>query len=638
VSAAPIEASAPDGVLRRLVAAEHLTPSDLALARALCRLGGERSADVLLAVALAVAAPRHGHVCVDLPHVVHEAADPEVPVVALWRATLAASPLVREAGEKRTTPLVLDGDRLWLDRYFRYRGRLLQALQARIGAPPPDDIDAARLREDLVRWFGPPAAEGEAIDRARLAAVAAVLGRFTLITGGPGTGKTTTIARVLLLLLSQRGPGLRVALCAPTGKAAARIREAIDAQIEQLAPPPELRLALARASTFTLHRLLGSRFGAQTRFRHDRDHPLPWDVVVVDEGSMVSFALLAKLVDAIEPAARLILLGDRDQLASVEAGAVLGDLCSPPGTAPILSRGFVRRMVEATGEDLGREHQLVPRAGIWDHGVELVRVHRFAAGSGIARLAGAVQAGDPAGVLDVLRGGGSEVEWIEPTAEDELPGPVGDAVVDGWLALMRAVFDEGDPDRALAATDRVRVLCAHRRGPLGVEPVGVAIEDALARAWPRLQPDLAFYAGRPVMVTENDHALQLFNGDVGVTMAQGERRVVVFRRPGGGLRRLSPVRLPPCETVFATSIHKSQGSQFEHAIVVLPAAASRIVTRELLYTGVTRARLRVTVVAREEVLVHAVRQPISRASGLRSALWPAADVQAGAQLALFSRG
>jgi exodeoxyribonuclease V alpha subunit len=422
-----------------------------------------------------------------------------------------------------------------------------------------------------------------------------------------------------------------VALAAPTGKAANRVKESIESELARLELAPALHDELARAPSFTLHRLLGYRPDNPTRFRHDRERPLPYDVVVVDEASMVSFAMMTKLVDAVPEDARLILLGDRDQLASVEAGAVLGDICNPRGGELRFSRVFAERVQEVAEIDLAAHATLIDEAGIWDGMVQLDRFYRFGERSGIGGVARAIQRAQPDRALAFLRGEATEaganeayadVALIDVGDDGALPARSRAAIVDGYRGFVETALASETGEDALDALDALRVLCAHRRGPLGVEVLNPAIERWLADAVTGFTVDRTWYTGRPVIVTENDYGLRLFNGDVGVVVEREGRRVVAFRKQGGGVRELSPARLPPCETVFAMSIHKSQGSQFEHAIVVLPAERSRIVTRELVYTGVTRARERVSVVAREEVLREAIDTPVRRASGLRDQLWP----------------
>ena len=642
-----------------------LTPVDRGVAETVCRLTGDASDEVYAAVALAVRAPRHGHVCVELDRVAEGiVADPERwgssgdtgsappwPEMTGWVSRLQASPAVRTVveGDDRdhdaVAPLVLDGQRLYLDRYWRYEQRLLDRLRELAGAVR-DDTDPAEVREWLDRLFGAPSGEAASdgtVDRQRLAAALATMRALTVISGGPGTGKTTTIVRILALLLAtvRRDPAegpLRIALAAPTGKAAGRMQEAVRQAIDELDVDAEVVARLAAVPASTLHRLLGWRRENSTRFRHDAREPLPYDVVVVDEASMVSLAMMAKLVDAVPPTSRLLLVGDREQLVSVEAGAVLGDICGPlrPGTGTTLrlSAETAAAAGERYGQDVTGAAEVVDRAGIWDSIVQLDRFYRFGQDSGIGSVARAIQrvASDADEVVETLRGERTERPGTVPYTDVALvapsdagvPGPVRDAVVDGYRPFVEGALRGDDAAGLLAALDRLRLLVALRRGPEGVAFLNRAVEAWLAESVPGFDPRGSWYLGRPVMVTSNDYGIRLFNGDVGVVVdrpdAPGER-AVAFPTADGGVRYVGPARLPEHETVFAMTVHKSQGSQFDRVVLVFPRTDTPILTRELVYTGITRAKEHVTVVADEDILRAAVRRPVQRASGLADRLW-----------------
>jgi exodeoxyribonuclease V alpha subunit len=617
----PTEVDAPG--LHGLRGPGVLDAAEVHVADAICRLTGEDRGEVRLAVALAVRAPRLGHVCLDLDRLAEHGldleADPAVdvplPEPIAWRAALESSPAVRVADDARgtgeeqdtaaeqdtgpTAPLVLDGGRLYLDRYWRYEDRLASRLR-RLAARTVDDRGQAEVTAALDRLF--PAGDDDP-DLQRRAAEVAATRALTVLSGGPGTGKTTTVVRLLATLL-ETGPTTppRVALAAPTGKAAARMGEAVT---EALAAPwlalePTTRAALHDVPAMTLHRLLGFRPDTPTRFRHHAGRPLPYDVVVVDEASMVSLPMAAKLVDALRDGARLVLVGDRDQLASVEAGAVLGELCSPAA-----ARGALEGCV-----------------------VQLTRFHRFGPDSGIGAVARAVQRidDDAREVLDLLEGRRTEtgrgpayddVALLDPVPEQPLPPDVDREVVDAYRTVVETASRGEDPVRVLATLERQRVLCALRAGPQGVGAVNAHLEQALAAYG--YQVDERFPVGRPVMVTQNDYAVRLFNGDVGVVVPDPQdaaKRVVAFPATDGGVRLLAPGRLPPHETVWAMSVHKSQGSQFDRVVVLLPDQPSPILSRELVYTGVTRAREHATVVARRDLLAAALVRSLPRASGL----------------------
>lgn len=595
-----------------------LSPLDRHLALGLGRMTDEADPDVLLAVALVSRATQQGHVCVDLTSFQHTplldadelpVLDLPLPEIEAWCDRLRASALVGDGAEP--TPLVLeDPARLYLYRYAAYQRTLIEAIHTRVSVG--EEIDAEVLRAGLVRMF--PSVEEAPDDLQRRAAVLALLRRFSVISGGPGTGKTSTVVRILALLQEQAlacGGPLRVLLLAPTGKAAQRLGESVERQLERLECAPEVAASIpSRAST--IHRALGYQPRTPTRFRHGAEHPLPADVVLVDEASMVDLATMAKLVSAVHRDARLILLGDRDQLASVEAGAIFGDLCGADA-APGYSRDFVEAAVAAAGEDLPVAER---SAAIQDSIVHLEHSYRYRAGSGIDRLARAVNAGDRDAALatfDVPAAG--EVELLKARDEVELDRILEPVAVRGFARL-----GAGSVDEKFACLEELRVLCAHRRGVFGAEQLNERIEGWL-RAAGVLDVEDEWYDGRPIMVTRNDYQLELFNGDVGVVARDSDGQLMAYFQSGDGLRSIVPARLPPHETVFATTVHKSQGSEFDSIVLVLPDKVSPILTRELVYTGITRAKHKVSVLAPAEVLGAACERGIERASGLREALW-----------------
>jgi exodeoxyribonuclease V alpha subunit len=605
--------------LDRLVAAGALRPLDLHFGRWMGELAGGASDEVLLGACLASAGVGAGDVCVDLARYAGGVALPEggvrAPGLAEWRAALRASPVVGRPGDP--TPLVLDDrDRLYLARYWWLEQRLAAAVRARATGGAPG-VDRGRLREGLARLF--PSSPGET-DWQAVAAALAVLRRLTVISGGPGTGKTRTVTAVLALLAGQGLPARpRIALAAPTGKAAARLAQSVREVASALPLTEAERGALPREAS-TLHRLLGAVPG-RVGFRHDAGNPLHLDALVVDEASMVDLPLMARLVDALPGEARLVLLGDRDQLASVEAGAVLGDLC---GLA--LPGAYSRDARQALGEVLATPPPDSSGGGsgagpdLGDSVVLLRRSYRFRAEGGIGSLAARVNAGDADGVLEVLRSGGGGELVFETPGEGERAARLEAVAVPEY----RAVLEAPGPEEALARLGQFRVLCAVRDGPWGVGAMNTLVERALVRAG-FLEVGERDYPGRPVLVTRNDYGLELFNGDVGVLwpdVAAGGRLRAWFERPGGGLRPVLPARLPPHETAFAMTVHKSQGSELDRVLLVLPDRPSPVLTRELVYTAITRARRHVTVWAVEGVLAGAARERVRRTSGLRDALWP----------------
>lgn len=608
----------PPGI-ERARAAGAIRDLDYYLAAHLLALAPRPSAELALAVAAVSRANGDGDVCLDLRavaggEVLREAPQADwrglvAPPLPQWIESLHGSGIVGAPGEAQ--PLVLDAaGRLYLAKYFDFEQAIAAGLRQRLG--PRRDVDLGRLGALLARYF--PAAP--ATDGQTLAAALAVLRRLAVISGGPGTGKTHTVARILALLVElAQGDRLRIRLAAPTGKAAARLAEAIRAGVEGLRQGAATAGAAAGIPTeaSTLHRLLG--YGPGGAFRHDAEDPLSLDVLVVDEASMVDVPLMARLLRATPPDARVILLGDRDQLASVEAGSALGDICNH-GARTAWSDDLAGRV-----RSLGLEPPPAPadalRGPMADSLAPLTESRRFGAASAIGALARATNAGDAAAAFEVLAAGG-EAAWRTPSV-DGLAGAI-EAEVSAWLAGYRGT---ADPVEAMRRFNGFRVLCAVRSGPWGVIALSAQVERALARLGV-LAPADGHYAGRPILVTQNDYSVRLFNGDVGLVLpdpaAAGALRAF-FVQPGGEVRRVPPSRLPPHETCFAMTVHKSQGSEFDRVVLVLPDRDSPVVTRELVYTAVTRARRSVAIWSARDVLATAIGRRVERSSGLRDALW-----------------
>lgn len=575
--------------LTPFVAAGILGAAEIAATDAAGRRFGEHNPDVLLAYALAVRAPVWGHVCVDLATaadtVIIEDQSVELawPEPATWIESAATSKVVRRIDEPeqdglRRWPLVLNGSRLYLDRYAQYEGMVADSLLGRVGG-----IDDAVTQGVVDRFFG-----SDPDDRQRQAAEAALTRRLAIILGGPGTGKTWTVARLIAAAMTdgrELGRPLEIALAAPTGKAAARMTEAVRAELTDLGlEPPEAT---------TVHRLLGS---VGRRFRHNATNPLPHDLVVIDETSMVSLPLMARLLDALRPTTRLVLVGDPYQLASVEAGAVLGDL-----TATLESNALA--------------------SGI----VTLERVRRYGDESGIAQLADAIRLGDADRALSILSDDGpGDVRRVDPTDRSALTRLTRSASDSAAAAVLLA--REGDHAAALAEASRLKVLAATHRGHLGVADWTDLITERLGEAIDPADRYHPWYVGRPIMATTNDYLNQVYNGDVGLVVADGNDRLVALPGPDGV--RLLPVSLlGSVQTWWAMTIHKSQGSEFDAVILSLPPDGSLVLTRELLYTGVTRARSEVTLVATEDSVRLAISRLLQRTSGLSQRL--RADVSPG---------
>jgi exodeoxyribonuclease V alpha subunit len=459
----------------------------------------------------------------------------------------------------------------------------------------------------LDRLFPQPAP-----DLQRLAVAASVTGRLTIIAGGPGTGKTTTVARLLAVLHTTLDTPPRVALAAPTGKAAARLHEAVSDEFAALATTG-IQLPPAPPAS-TLHRLLGWRPDSHTRFRFNKGNHLPFDLVVVDETSMVSLTLMSRLLEATRPDAQLVLVGDPDQLASVEAGAVLGDLVRrQPRLKP---DDRASRLAELLPGDIAPANEVEPE--LRNDVVRLRTVHRY--GGAIADLAEAIRRGHADDAMAVFRSGAPEVQFVETSTLDSrsrngLEGLRADVVAAGRTLVDAALA--GDAAGALQALDRHRLLCAHRRGPYGVERWSNEVERWIAAAVDDYPKDAEWYIGRPLIITENDYELGLYNGDTGVVIDDGSAGVLAVFARGTDLVAVSPSRLNAVQTVHAMTIHRAQGSQFARVSVLLPPAESPLLTRELLYTAVTRARERVRVLGTEGSILGASQSPVRRASGLR---------------------
>lgn len=572
-----------------------LSALDQQLGRSLCALAGETSEQVSLAIALLSRHVAAGHVCLPLaelakPELLLGAEHPELgtawPPLGPWIAALKASRLCD--ARDGSSPLILDrAERLYFRRHFSSEQGLATLLRTR--AARAVAADEKRVAARLAHHFGDTDPE----DLQRRAAELATRRALCVISGGPGTGKTSTVVKILAVVIEEAlasgAVAPRIALSAPTGKAAVRLQSAVLKEKQRLECAPEVLAAIPETAS-TIHRLLAQTVQRDRSEVSVQPELLPVDVLLVDEASMVNLELMAQLLAALPEQARVIMLGDRDQLASVEAGAVLGDICA------------------------------VPHAKVAHCIVQLTRSYRYGADSGIGQLARAVQAGDAEGALAVL----DDPRYPDVSLR-EVAGPVLDpagelarAVISGYRPYLAALAQD-QPAEALRRFDGFRVLCAHRQGERGVVGLNREIARLLAR-----EDLIAFsegeFIGRPIMITENDYRTQLWNGDVGVIASERGTRMAYFLGVDGEPRRLGLGRLPPHESGFALSVHKSQGSEVDVVALVLPSEPSRILSRELVYTALTRAKKSLEIYGSRQVLKAAIQQAVSRNTGLQDLL------------------
>ncbi|HEY3308868.1 MAG TPA: exodeoxyribonuclease V subunit alpha [Desulfuromonadaceae bacterium] len=605
----------------------QLSPLDHHFACFINKTDSKPCDELWLAAALTSAVAVHGHVCLNLA----EAAELEIlpfkppanplriPAQDGWTKILAACDTVGKPGD--FAPLILDqAGRLYLNRSWRNEQQVAEEIVARL-IPLP--LEQELLKAGLDRYFPPT----DSLDWQRVAATAALTRRFTVISGGPGTGKTATVARILALLIELSTDKPLITLAAPTGKAAMRLRQSILSATQKMGLSDELRSSLPD-KVQTIHRLLGA-IPKTGKFRHNRENLLKCDCLVVDEVSMVDLPLMARLLEALPRETRIILLGDRDQLASVEAGAVMADICNYGIETPYSTEfadliksccGPLPLPAAKSGTQVDDDKAKPACRAITDSIIHLEKSYRFGAESGIGTLSRLINAGDSAAAFELLQSGiYPDVVWR--------PLPEAGGFEPAFLAAAKAGFHNYShsvsPDEALDQLERFRVLSPHREGRTGVENLNRLTEKALGlqrdggQEWCRLLP---------LMMTANNYDLGLFNGDTAVVMNDPEtkRLAAYFPDPDNGLRRISPLRLPPHQSAFAMTVHKSQGSEFKSILLVLPEHSSEVLSRQLLYTAVTRASSQVEIWGTEEVFLDAVRRCIKRSSGLRDRLWHAA--------------
>ncbi|MCL4129147.1 UNVERIFIED_CONTAM: hypothetical protein GTU68_042491 [Idotea baltica] len=601
--------------LQHLMAHGVLRPLDLQFAKFLGQQ--EKNSDKNLIMLLAAMTSHElgkGHVCIDieqveqgdlftLPAKYRDALLALVPDKNQWISELSAASTVSNGTE--ATPLAFDGTRLYLQRYWsfeqRVANRITKAAQsvAATKSSELEPLDNLIPTKHCVNWQ-------------KVAAAVALTRRFSVISGGPGTGKTTTVTKLLASLVTQAqqdNKSIAIKLVAPTGKAAARLTESIGQAVQSIGLAPEVKEAIPTDAS-TLHRLLGY-IPNQVDFRHNKSNPLHLDVLVVDEASMVDLPMMARLLDAVPEHARVILLGDKDQLASVEAGAVLGDICQ--FTKMGYSQNQAQQLSQLTGYALPVQSH---NNAVADSLCMLQKSYRFDARSGIGQLAKAINEGSKFKVEAVWAKGFSDIRFHD-LSNDSYNAMI-TMMVNGYRSYLGHIHAGDKPEVALKAFSHIQLLCAMREGDFGVVGLNQRIEKGLRKSDLIPHGDEVWYSGRPVMVTQNDYGVGLYNGDIGIAMPDpvDQRLRVYFDMPDGSIRGVLPSQLPEHETVYAMTIHKSQGSEFEHTVLALPAEFSPILTRELIYTGVTRAKKKLDLFATEKVVARGVMIKTQRNSGL----------------------
>ena len=667
--------------LQHLMAHGVLRPLDLQFAKFLGQQ--EKNSDKNLIMLLAAMTSHElgkGHVCIDieqveqgdlftLPAKYRDALLALVPEKNQWISELSAASTVSNGTE--ATPLAFDGTRLYLQRYWsfeqRVANRITKAAQSvAVNAQLSNTLDELFARQyhflfsglkklennnqvsrqqlvcDMLDVVGSSSSEldWQAIDAVllaatksseldpldnliptkhcvnwqKVAAAVALTRRFSVISGGPGTGKTTTVTKLLASLVTQAqqdNKSIAIKLVAPTGKAAARLTESIGQAVQSIGLAPEVKEAIPTDAS-TLHRLLGY-IPNQVDFRHNKSNPLHLDVLVVDEASMVDLPMMARLLDAVPEHARVILLGDKDQLASVEAGAVLGDICQ--FTKMGYSQNQAQQLSQLTGYALPVQSH---NNAVADSLCMLQKSYRFDARSGIGQLAKAINEGSKFKVEAVWAKGFSDIRFHD-LSNDSYNAMI-TMMVNGYRSYLGHIHAGDKPEVALKAFSQIQLLCAMREGDFGVVGLNQRIEKGLRKSDLIPHGDEVWYSGRPVMVTQNDYGVGLYNGDIGIAMPDpvDQRLRVYFDMPDGSIRGVLPSQLPEHETVYAMTIHKSQGSEFEHTVLALPAEFSPILTRELIYTGVTRAKKKLDLFATEKVVARGVMIKTQRNSGLAS--------------------
>ena len=599
-------------LLLQAVEKRLLRPLDIQFARLVAT---ESQPALLLAAACVSAEAGEGHVCLPLSNLCEDslfAGRQPALAQAIWQAAGAPDDWPSRLADwsavsdgSRVTPLVLSNQRLYLHRLWYSEGRVADFFAAQ---EIKTAFDMRAAGDVLNSLFGDQPENWQ-----KIAAAVALTRKTAVISGGPGTGKTTTVAKLLAALIRLNPGALRIQLAAPTGKAAARLTESLGRALQELVVSDEERRRFPAEAT-TLHRLLGAQPDTQ-RLRYHAGNPLHLDVLVVDEASMVDLSMMAKLIAALPAHARVVFLGDRDQLASVEAGAVLGDICRC--TESGYSQARAEQLALLTGCTLqGSDDRQAPV--VRDSICLLQKSYRFDASSGIGQLAKAINRGDAEQVRAVFAAAHEDVSFQTLTSAEAYQVML-DEVAQGYQPFLQLVRRQASPAEVIAAFGRYQLLCALRDGPFGVQGLNQRIEQRLMQLQRIRRPGMGsrWYEGRPVMITRNDSALGLFNGDIGITLRDEEGNLkVFFPLPDGSIKAIQPSRLPSHETAWVMTVHKSQGSEFDHTALVMPTQFLPVLTRELVYTAITRARKQLTIYSEPGVFQRAVQLQTQRRSGL----------------------
>jgi len=583
----------------------YLSPLNNYFSQLICRTASKKSDALMLASSLVSYWTERGHVCINLEEysgcpindcfeyvskTIHNSSQIFCPSIEDWKTFLFQSNVVGKPGEKK--PLILDHhNRLYLYRYFYYEQELVNQILNR-SQLDVDNLYISGLSQFLDRLFSEISFNSNESPQ-RQAVEIAIKKRLCIISGGPGTGKTTVAAKIIAALIHVSETPPRIDLTAPTGKAAQRLQESLIHARNHLNCSDSIKLAMPQQA-MTIHRLLGS-VHRSPYFKHHKDNKLPSDVVIVDEASMIDIALMSKLITAIRPESRLIILGDKDQLASVDPGAVLGDIC-------------------------GKNYN-AKKSPLQSCMVYLSKNYRFGETNGIYNISKAVNQGNTIKAENIINNPESypEIKW---TDIKDIQNPKKN-LQNEVMSFHETYLNCKQPEDAILALNKFRILCAIRKGPFGVERINGYITEILASKG-LIQPNKRWYHGRPIMITQNDATIGLYNGDIGIIFkdkSDHNSLKAFFIKTDSTVKKYLPARLPEHETVYAMTVHKSQGSEFDHVLFILPDKLSKILTRELIYTGLTRSRLSIRIWGDRSIFHAAVKNQIQRQSGLSSALW-----------------